>query len=339
MRFPNGYGSIIELKGNRRKPYAVRVTTGYKDNGTQIFKYIGYFEKRTEALKCLVEYNTNPYDLKINTITFQEVYEEWHNRKFENISASTKNNYSVVYKKCTELYEMPFKNIKVNHLQSIIDKNKKLTIVPQFKYLFNQLYKYAIKHEIVEKNYSELLELPPKKESKPRIPFTKEEIDFLWNNLHVDHVDILLILLYSGLRISELLELKIENIHLEERYLFVEKSKTKAGIRKVPIHKKIEPLIIDRYSKENIYLIPNRKGLSISYNSFLKSQYHRLKKAINLNHNIHDTRHTFISQCDRLKLNNVSIQRIVGHTNINITQHYTKKSIEDLIEVIDMFDY
>ena len=31
MKLPNGYGSIIKLKGNRRKPYQVRITKGFSD--------------------------------------------------------------------------------------------------------------------------------------------------------------------------------------------------------------------------------------------------------------------------------------------------------------------
>ena len=50
MRLPNGYGAIVKLGGNRRKPFAVRVTTGYKDNGTQTFKYLGYFESKKKRL-------------------------------------------------------------------------------------------------------------------------------------------------------------------------------------------------------------------------------------------------------------------------------------------------
>ena len=141
------------------------------------------------------------------------------------------------------------------------------------------------------------------------------------------------------MRISELLELKNENIHLAERYLFIEKAKTKAGIRNVPIHKKIAPLIEARYDKNSAYLIPNKKGKAIAYNSFLKSQYYRLRKALNLQHTIHETRHTFASQCNRLNLNEVAVQRIIGHANINVTQHYTTKTIDDLIQVIDLFDY
>lgn len=36
MRLPSGYGSIIKLSGKRRNPYAVRITTGYTDNGNLI---------------------------------------------------------------------------------------------------------------------------------------------------------------------------------------------------------------------------------------------------------------------------------------------------------------
>ncbi len=346
MKMPNGYGSIVNLGKKRRKPFGVRVTVGYEEKGIingvmqykQKYKYIGYFEKRKEALECLANYNTDPHDIKKNTITFAELYEEWSARKFEKIQSSTQDTYNLCFKKSKALHNLPFKNIKTEQLQRVIDANKELTMIRQFKYLYNQLYKYAIKYDI-DKNYAQYLELPSKKDSEPKVPFTKEEIDFLWLNVHIDYVDLLLILMYSGLRISELLELKNENIHLAERYLFVEKSKTKAGIRNVPIHKKIAPLIEARINPNNKYFVPNKKGNATSYNSFRKSQYYRLRKTLKLNHTLHEARHTFISQCNRLDLNEVAVQRIIGHANVNITQHYTAKTIDDLIKVIDLFDY
>lgn len=35
MKLPNGYGSIAKLSGSRRKPFIVRITKGYDDNGKQ----------------------------------------------------------------------------------------------------------------------------------------------------------------------------------------------------------------------------------------------------------------------------------------------------------------
>ena len=47
---PNSYGSIEKLSGNRRKPFMVRKTVGWDENGKQIRKIIGYYESRTMAL-------------------------------------------------------------------------------------------------------------------------------------------------------------------------------------------------------------------------------------------------------------------------------------------------
>ena len=346
MKMPNGYGSIVNLGKKRRKPFAARITVGYEEKGVkngvmqykQKYKYLGYFEKRKDALECLANYNMDPHDVQKNTITFAGLFEEWSARKFEKIQASTRDTYKLVFKKSKALHNLPFKDIKTEQLQRVIDANKDLQMIRQFKYLYNQLFKYAIKYDI-EKNYAQYLELPAPKESEPKTPFTKNEIELFWRNLHIEYVDVLLILLYTGLRINELLQLKNENIHLEERYLFIEKSKTKAGIRNVPIHKKIAPLIEARYNKDNKYFIPNRNGNPIDKNSFRKSQFYRLRKQLKFNHIIHETRHTFISQCNRLELNEVAVQRIIGHANVNITQHYTDKTMDDLIKVIDLFDY
>ena len=59
MRRGNGDGSIIKLSGKRRRPYAVRVTVGWSDNGKQIYKYIGYYTGKREANQAAPERCTN----------------------------------------------------------------------------------------------------------------------------------------------------------------------------------------------------------------------------------------------------------------------------------------
>lgn len=41
MKNPNGYGTVVKLSGNRRKPYAVRKTLGFNEKGYPIYKSIG----------------------------------------------------------------------------------------------------------------------------------------------------------------------------------------------------------------------------------------------------------------------------------------------------------
>ena len=63
MRLPNGFGGISKLSGNRRKPYAVRITIGWTDEAKQIVKYLGYYKTRSEALKALSAYTISPKHL------------------------------------------------------------------------------------------------------------------------------------------------------------------------------------------------------------------------------------------------------------------------------------
>ena len=348
MKMPNGYGSVIKLGGKRRKPFAVRITTDYTVVGVnekgglitkQKYKYLGYFEKRKDALECLAKYNVNPIITSAN-ITFEQLYEEWSEKKFEKVSKSAIRDYKTIYGKCKSIYKKPFKDLRTEHYQRIIDENSHLTMINSYAKLFNQLYKFARKYDM-EKNYASFVEYPTKKASKKRLPFTCEEIQKLWQNVNnINNIDIVLILLYTGMRVNELLDMPIKNVHLDKRYMFVENSKTAAGIRNVPIHKKILPLIEARYDKNNTYLFINERGSKMKYQNFYLHHFEKnIKPILEINHTIHETRHTFISQCDRLELNAVTVQRIVGHANETITHHYTDKNINDLIKTIDLFNY
>jgi site-specific recombinase, phage integrase family len=82
MRNPNGYGSVIRLRGKRRKPFAVRITTHWDSNGKQQYKYLGYYKTQKEANQQLFYYNEHPYNIDVQSITFAEVYEKWKKEKF-----------------------------------------------------------------------------------------------------------------------------------------------------------------------------------------------------------------------------------------------------------------
>lgn len=77
MRRGNGDGSIIKLSGKRRRPYAVRVTAGWTNDGKQIYKYIGYYTGKREANVALRAYLVNPYDVTVTQTTLKEIFNAW----------------------------------------------------------------------------------------------------------------------------------------------------------------------------------------------------------------------------------------------------------------------
>lgn len=335
MRRGNGEGSIFKLSGNRRKPWAVRITIGYTEEGKQQYKYLGYYKGRTEAKNALREYLVNPYDLNTKNIKLIDIFEQWS--KNTDLAETTLQSYVSAFNQAKKIHDIGIRDIKAIHLEDVMDMMK-----PHMKSVFrnciNHLYKYAMKHEIVDKNIAELISVSTKNvEKKEKAPFTIEEINKV-KAFHHPWNDITIILLYSGMRINELLEIKNENVNLEERYIKGGK-KTDNGIdRIIPIHDEIFDLIKARYDNGHKYLITD-EGKPFKYATFRNKYWNRMNDILKMNHTPHDTRHTFVSFADKYHMNKVALKRIIGHTLSDMTDHYTHKDIEELREEINKIKY
>ena len=120
-------------------------------------------------------------------------------------------------------------------LQTVIDTcGKNYPALKKIKVLFNQLYDYALKNDICNKDYSDYVDVAQYKDRNSnkcdRNKFEKSEIDMVWNQKEDKYYQIILMLLYSGVRVSELLDSKKENVHVDEQYFDVISSKTENGI-------------------------------------------------------------------------------------------------------------
>lgn len=129
---------------------------------------------------------------------------------------------------------------------------------------------------------------------------------------HEHFDDVPLILLYTGLRISELLNIKIEYINLKNKTINIPNGKTKNGIRVLPIHDKLMPLIVKRYDINNKHLFLNPKpGRQQTYANFIKNYW-------TLEHIRHEARHTFVTYLTKCVDGRMAIKSIVGHSKKDI---------------------
>ena len=335
MRLPNGYGSVSKLSGKRRNPYQVRVTIGRDEiTGEYIRKPLGYYHTKKEALEALAAYNADPYDLTAEKLTFAQVYERWSEFYFPKITASAQGTHRAAYKHCSPLYNLPMSEIRLFHLQSLIDTCS-LTYPSRqrVKNLCQMLFAYAIRYEVVKENPVQYVDLGTKEEKEAiHKPFTPEELDTLWNHLDIPWVDTILILCYTGMRFGELLKMRTEDVHLEERYM-IGGSKTAAGKNRIiPIHHRILPLIERYYSSDSETLLP--KMDETTYNR-------RFKKAIASvglpPHLTHDCRHTFASRMDAAGANIRATKAIMGHTGGDVTDKvYIHKALDELLKSIEL---
>lgn len=231
MRNRNGTGGISKLSGKRRRPFVARVTVGFTDEGVQIYKTLGYFATKLEAQAELVKYNKTKYNIDQKQKTFEQIYKDWSDSHYKDISEGSVRGYKSAYKHCKNIYDVRFSDLRAVHLQRVIDEDCKTYSVKKIvKVLLNVLYKYAMKNDIVDKKYSEFIELGKSVKVHDKQPFTDEEIQTLWNNVdNIEGVDTILILIYTCCRINEILK-EIEDINFDDRWIKTG-SKTESGKR------------------------------------------------------------------------------------------------------------
>lgn len=337
MRLPNGYGSVYKLSGKRRKPYVAKITTGWNSLGKQIYLTLGYFETKQDGLNALAEYHKEPSLFKSRSLTLEDIYNMWWKQKESQISNSTIVAYNSAWKNCTELHKENFSDIRLVHLQNCMDKlGDKYGAKRDLKALWSQIYDYAIANDMGNRKYTSYLNLGKHVAKTTHKPFTNGEIQTLWDNIdRMDYIDVILIYIYTGLRPIELLEIKRENVNLEEKYI-TGGVKTESGKNRiVPIHSKIYKYVEKWYNNDNEYLITN-KNKKMLYRNWKDEKFGKIMEQLQMEHLPHDTRHTFATLGDNYNMNKLCIKRIMGHASKDITDKvYTHKDIEELKKEIE----
>lgn len=360
MRLPNGFGNVSKLSGKRRNPWRARKTAGWvMDEATQKVKQtyvtIGYYPTRQLALQALSDYNANPYDLDANKITFAEVYERWSAKKFEEISASNINGYKASYKLCESIYNKKMSEIKLIHLQAIVDNaGKNFPTLKKLKIMLNQVFDFAVMHEIIPKDRHivEYLNIGKEEKSTLHYRFTNEEIDTLWRWAPGnEYVQVILMLIYSGVRPGELFNTKCSSVDLEAGFFTIEKGKTVNAARKVPIHDKTLPFFKHWMSKGTEYLITNLSGgrfdFFANHGAYVNTFWTPILRDIGIleytnakgevaEHLPDDTRHTFTTMWKEKKLDEAMRRKIQGHSGKGIGEIvYTHFELEKLREELN----
>ena len=354
MRLPNRFGTISKLSGNRRNPFRARVFEGYTDDGKQIYKNIGYFPKYQDALTALVEYHKNPLDFQAD-ITFDELYERWSAEKFEKIEDSNINGYKASFKHCAALHGKAMKDIKLAHLQAVIDNSgKNYPTLKKIKSFLSQMFDYAVKHDIIGKDMdkTEYIDIGDPEQSTKHYKFTNTEVEALWQRSpNNDYVQMILMMIYSGARPGEFLDVKKKYVNLEEGYFVITKGKNDLAKRRVPIHNRMIPFYENWMQKKGDYLVAKQNGekfnLKTGHGTFVDSYWSPILRDIGIleykneegemqEHQPHDVRHTFTSMWKEKKLDETFRRKIQGHSGKGIgEQVYTHIDMERLKEEIN----
>ena len=193
MRLPNGYGSVFKVEGRRNPWRAVTAGPGRR--------HVGYFATRKEAVKALNNL------VEKNPTTVKEVYDKWSSEKYGKIVNS--RYYEKAFERLAPIWDRKLAELKLADLEKMLRQTDcSAGAKSNIKLLLHQLYEWAMKHDIVQKNYSVYLDAPVPK-AKKKTPFSKEEIQVLFDDFS-ETAQMVLVSIYSGWRPGELVTFTID---------------------------------------------------------------------------------------------------------------------------------
>lgn len=367
----NGLGHVRKLSGNRRKPYAAIVTVGYEygekqqdisflkpvltdeeyndllerytkycdsqPKSRQIQKYIGYYATKREGYLALSEYYQKPLDLKGNNITFAEAWEYVKVIEYKDLSDNTQYIYDAAYKKLSRFYSMQVRNITRLSIEKFMEENSNLSksYLNCIMEIFRKVFAYCTKNKFVQEDISRDISINSTAEKKVKRAIPIDDIISIKNSNN-RYLEVYTLLTYTGMRVSELLSLKKEDVHLDERYISLQGTKTASAVRLIPIHKDIQPLVEKCLKTDSDYLVCNTHGRKYTYQPLMREITSALKGLGIDYYTPHECRHTFSSLWTKNRLDETLRKKIMGHKTNDITiDVYTHVYIEDIVAEID----
>lgn len=334
-RNPNGYGCVTKLKGNRAKPWIVKVTV-YDEEGYSRQIPIAYAETEEKGNILLAQYNNNPWNIEREKVTLAILYQRWAEIKLPKLGASSQGALKSAFKHCSKYYGVKYRSIRAYQMQDCIDNcGCGYSTQGAIKNLWGHLDRFAFELDIIDKMYSQLTTAPPIPETT-RTPFTDEQIAALWKIQDDDWVNTVLLYLYTGFRLTELLEMKVEQVNIKDWYLQGGVKSASGKDRIVPIHERIKPLVKALVEQDNPYLF-SYHGKKIS-----RSQYYIfwdtvMRKIGATDKTPHEARHTFETNLDNAGGNRKCIDMLMGHKSKDVGNRvYNHKTLEQLRNTVNL---
>jgi integrase len=336
MKRANGTGNIVKLPGNRRKPWAVRVSYWEMEDGARKRKrkVIGTFRTRREAQSKINELVLAKDDFIVQKARKPLVFKDYLDEALDRIEKTFKNNtyltYSKACKRLEKFYAMPIQSITGEMLQEWVDEmaeeSLSVSAVGCSFTMVRKAVKVAIRRGALQHDPTVGVEMGLRRFKKPKekTAYSHAEIMSLWHDPS-EIAKTALMLIYTGMRSNEFLAITPEDY--KDGVITVRDSKTSAGQRVIPVADCIRPIVEERLKSGRLY----------------HAGYFNLREQLRpFGHGVHETRHTFATLLDETYLPNghkvdLTVAKVLmGHKVSDITKGtYTHESFARLVEAVN----
>lgn len=324
LKRANGTGTVYKLQGRRKRPWVASKNR----------EIIGYYETKTAALEALNRLAGRSLDERYN-MTFEEVFEAWKSEHYKELTKSGQTQYDISFQVFFPLHKKKFRELRTADFQSALDPHmgKTHSTVSKYKQLITQMSKWAIREELITTNFASFVKIPETVKKEKEI-FSDGDIKKLEKD-RSETAKIILMLIYTGMRIGELFSLPLEDYH--ETYV-VGGEKTAAGRNRIiPIcpegrgyffyfaDKADGPLLLSGYTGDKIT------------GNFRRRNYYPLLDKLGIERKTpHATRHTYASRARKAGMPPEILQKILGHADYSTTANiYVHTDVEELVKAVE----
>ena len=254
--------------------------------------------------------------------------------KLRGFSPVTIRNYAFFVEKFLNKTKKPVEELNEEdvkaYLAELFDTKSKNTIMlalASLKFFYQ---------EILKKDFAQI-KIPKKEKKLPEV-LTKEEVKRLIESTDNEKTRLIVSMLYSsGLRVSELVNLKVNDLNLDERIGWVRKGKGSKD-RIFTISESLATNLKEFLKeKNNIYVFSKDKPLTTRNIQKIIASL-RAKADINKKITPHTLRHSFATHLLENGVDIRKIQFLLGHSSLNTTQIYAHVSQEEIKKIKNPLD-
>lgn len=270
-------------------------------------------------------------------MTFTDVFEAWKAEHYKEITDAGRASYNRAYDVFAPIHRKKFRELRTADFQTVLDPYMKQShsTVSKHKQLITQMSAWAMREEMITTNFASFVKLPENVKKEKEI-FSDSDIEKLEAD-GSEAAKIVLMLIYTGMRIGELFTLPLENYH--ETYV-VGGEKTEAGRNRVipirPEGRRYFQYFAGQADGE--LFLSGYSGQRIP-NNFRKRDYYPLLDKLGIEKKTpHATRHTYASRARRAGVPPEILQKIFGHADYSTTANiYVHTDIDELVSAVENY--
>ena len=344
-RRPNGDGNIRRRSNGT---YEISIMHGYhpETGKRRVYYFYGSTQHEVrEKAKAFMADISNGIQAD-STITFDVWSEQWLKLYCKNISPSTYDGYKYTLrllntyfcdKKLQDICTLDVENM----LMDMQRNGRSRSYISKCRGMMFQIMKKAVAARLIRENVVASAEKMHYREpEKRRDAFTTEEVYILMRELPRSPIGCAMrLLLGCGLRVQELVALEKQHVEPDGSVIhvlqaitrlpggseYIGPTKSAASVRDVPVPANIRWCVLELLKKNGTYLFESKQKRGGPWStSYFRDKYYKALDKIDGVRRLppHSCRHSYVSQLQALQVDLPTIQSLVGHADLDMTQYY-----------------